>query len=78
MSGRGGYEEKRRTWCDARWRTQLTVRREGRSAVVSISSPRLWMVLVSFDSSLRSQRPPPPSARDTIENGKSEKIAKSG
>ena len=27
-----------------------------RSAVVSISSPRLWKVLVSFDSGVRSQR----------------------
>ena len=47
---------------------------EGRSAVVSISSPRLWKVLVSFDSGLRSQRasssPPPPSVRDTVENGR--------
>ena len=46
---------------------------EGRSAVVSISSPRLWKVLVAFDGGLRSQRAssPPPSARDTVENGKS-------
>ena len=29
---------------------------EGRSAVVSISSPRLWKVLESFDGGLRSQR----------------------
>ena len=29
---------------------------EGRSAVVSISSPRLWKVLVSFDGGLRSHR----------------------
>ena len=29
---------------------------EGRSAVVSISSPKFWTVLVSLDGGLRSQR----------------------
>ena len=46
---------------------------EGRSTVVSISSPGLWKVLVSFDG-LRSQRAGEahhrPPRGDTVENGK--------
>ena len=47
---------------------------EGRSAVVSISSPRLWKVFVSFDGGLRSQRAraeqPTTALGATVENGK--------
>ena len=48
---------------------------EGRSAVVSISSPRLWKVLVFFDGGLRSQRAraahhrPRPGTPSKTENG---------
>ena len=55
MSGRGGYEEKRWTLCDGHGVHSLQLE-EGRSAAVSMSFPRLWKVLVSFDSGLRSRR----------------------
>ena len=55
MSGRGGYEERRWTLCDGHGVHSLQLE-EGRSAAVSMSFPRLWKVLVSFDSGLRSRR----------------------